>query len=377
MSQGSASQGKLPNVREDLQMLSGYHSPQVDVAVRLNTNESPAAPPSGFREAVAEAVAHVAWHRYPDRSATALRSAIAAQIAGEATSGGLEASLGVENIFAANGSNEVLQTLMLAYGGPARKVATFEPTYALHRHIANIVGTPVVSGERDSAFQLDLAHARDVVLREKPTITFLCSPNNPTGIVESREIVAGVLDAVVDVGGMLVVDEAYAEFSPWSALEMFGEDVPLVVSRTFSKTWAMAAARLGYLIGPAEIVEKLHAVVLPYHLDAVKQAAGTAALQFQDAMHERIQMIVSEREKLTSEMQRLGVEVWASGSNFILFRPAPLDGNDVWQQLLERGVLVRNCASWERLDGTLRITVGTAEENVAFIAALSEILETS
>jgi len=356
----------LPKVREDLQMLTGYHSPQVDVAVRLNTNESPAAPPDGFREAVGEVVANVAWHRYPDRGATALRSAIA----------GLH-QVSVENIFAANGSNEVLQTLMLAYGGPARKVATFEPTYALHRHVANIVGTPVVSGERDSAFQLDLAHARDVVLQEEPTITFLCSPNNPTGIVESRELVSGVLDAVVDVGGMLVVDEAYAEFSPWSALDMFGEDVPLVVTRTFSKTWAMAAARLGYLIGPAEIVDKLHAVVLPYHLDAVKQAAGTAALEFQDAMHERVQMIVSQRETLTSEMERLGVEVWASGSNFILFRPSPLDGNDVWQELLDRGILVRNCASWERLDGTLRITVGTAEENAAFIAALSEILGAS
>lgn len=354
-----------PPIREDLTELAGYHSAQVDVKIRLNTNESPAAPPAAFHTRMAEIASTLDWHRYPDRGAGALRDAI----------GALYGMPGAQ-VFAANGSNEVLQTLLLTFGGPNRTVVTFEPTYAMHGQIARTTGTRVVSGERDERFMLSADHAIDVIRREEPIITFLCSPNNPTGIVESEELVRAVLAEVEAVNGLLVVDEAYGEFSPWSAVDLIDEDVPLVVTRTFSKTWAMAAARLGYLLGPAWLVERLFAVVLPYHLDSLKQQAGVAALAFSAEMEERVATIVSEREKLLTELTRLGVEVWRSGSNFVLFRPPAGDGRQVWDQLLARDILVRDCSSWEGLDGTLRVTVGNSDENTAFLAALGEILET-
>lgn len=351
-----------PPVRDDLKAMTGYHSPQLDVSVRLNTNEAPAPPPEGFRRAVAEQVAALEWHRYPDRGATALRRALA-ELHG----------VDVAQVFAANGSNEVLQTLLLTYGGPGRRVVTFEPTYALHGHVASIVGTEVVEGERDDQFRIDGAAAALLVETSKPIITFLCSPNNPTGLIESPELVGSVLDAVIATGGLLVVDEAYAEFSGWTAMDRVSDDLPLIVTRTFSKTWSMAAARLGYMVGPSWVVEKLEAVVLPYHLDAVTQAAGLTALKFGEDMDERVAGIVRERERLMHEFDRLSVQHWPSSSNFILFRPDG-DGNEVWQQLVDRGILVRNCATWPRLDGCLRITIGTSRENDAFLAALAEIL---
>lgn len=341
----------------------GYHSPQVDVSVRLNTNESPFPPPAEFSAAVANAVAEVEWHRYPDRAATALRSRLA-DIHGVAPT----------SIFAANGSNEVLQTLLLTYGGPGRCVVTYEPTYALHSHLATVVGTRVAKGERDDHFVINPASAVDLVKTERPIITFLCSPNNPTGVLEPQETIEAVLEAVRDVNGLLVVDEAYAEFSPWSAMDLLGEDVPLVVTRTFSKTWSMAGARLGYLVGPSWVVERLEAVVLPYHLDAVKQAAGLLALDYVDEMDSRVGQIVAERERVSGRLDALPVERWVSSSNFVLFRPTEHDGAAVWKQLLDRDVLIRNCATWPGLDGCLRITIGTKAENDAFLTALSEIL---
>ena len=171
-----------------------------------------------------------------------------------------------------------------------------------------------------------------------------------------------------------MVDEAYGEFAPRSAVELLGEDRSLVVTKTYSKTWAMAGARLGYLLGPSWLVECLEMVVLPYHLDSVKQAAGLAALGFVDAMNARVSGIVEERGRIETGLRDLGAEVWPSGSNFVLFRP-PLPGGEVWQALVDRSVLVRNTASWEYLDGCLRVTIGTAEENGRFLAALADILD--
>lgn len=352
-----------PPVRDDLAAMVGYHSPQVDVSVRLNTNESPQPPPEGFRQAVTEAVASLDWHRYPHRGAEPLRRAIADLH-----------DVDIKQVFAANGSNEVLQTLMLTYGGPGRRVVTFEPTYALHSHIATVVGTEVVKGERDHQFRLDADHAAEVVTEAKPIITFLCSPNNPTGLAEDPAVVDRVLEAVIATGGLLVVDEAYAEFASWTSLGRVDDSLPLIVTRTFSKTWSMAAARLGYMVGPSWVTDKLEAVVLPYHLDAVTQAAGLAALDFADEMNERVAGIVRERERILAAFDRLPIERWNSQSNFILFRPTEHDGQAVWQALLDHDVLVRNCATWPGLDGCLRVTIGTAEENDVFLAALAEIL---
>jgi histidinol-phosphate aminotransferase len=348
------------DVRDDLRALEGYHSPQVDVRVRLNTNESPVPPPAAWRDAFAAEISRVEWHRYPDRGATALREAIAAWH-------------GVDpgQVFAANGSNEVLQTLLLAYGGPGRTVATFEPTYQLHAHIARITGARVVEGERAADFTLDSAELRRIVESEQPHVTFLCSPNNPTGGVEPRHRVEELLALAP---GLVVVDEAYAQFADWSALTLVDDSRPLVVVRTFSKTWSMAAARLGYLVGPRWLVAELDKVVLPYHLDTAKQIAGTLALRYVDDMDDRVHQIVSERERISAAMAGLGVEVFPSGANFVLFRPRGQTGRSVWQGLLERDVLVRDCSSWPRLDDCLRVTVGTSDENDAFLAALAATL---
>ncbi len=352
-------------VRDDLRALEGYHSPQVDVRVRLNTNESPVEPPAAWRDAFAAEMSRVQWHRYPDRAAHDLRAEIAAQH-------GVEPA----QVFAANGSNEVLQTILLTFAGPGRTVCTFEPTYQLHAHIARLTGATVCETDRASDFTLDLSSALAAIERERPSVTFLCSPNNPTGLVEPASNVRAVLEAVtaLPTPGLLVVDEAYAQFADWSALDLLDEETPVVVSRTFSKTWSMAGTRLGYVVGPAWFVGELDKVILPYHLDAAKQIAGRLALRFVGEMEQRVQQIVSERERIQRAFDTLPVDHFPSGANFVLFRPRTLTGKQVWQGLLDRSVLIRDCSSWPRLDDCLRVTIGTPDENDAFLTALQEVL---
>lgn len=348
------------SIRDDLRALEGYHSPQVDVAVRLNTNEAPDEPPAGFRDALAAEVARVSWNRYPDRSASALREAIA-------TLHGVDPSM----VFAANGSNEVLQTILLTFAGPGRSVATFEPTYQLHGHIARLTGATVVEGERGAGFVLDLDEARRVVDIARPSVTFLCSPNNPTGVVDSENDVRAVVDMAP---GLVVVDEAYGQFSSWSAQSLVTDDSSVAVVRTFSKTWSMAAGRLGYVIAPRWMVDELEKVVLPYHLDAVKQIAGVLAVRYLDEMNSRVERIVDERNRLVAALATLPVTVFPSGANFVLFRPHETSGRAVWQGLLDRGVLVRDCSGWPRLADCLRVTIGTPDENRIFLDSLQEVL---
>ena len=313
-----------------------------------------------WRDAFASELSRLEWHRYPDRAATELRAAIAALH-------GVDPS----QVFAANGSNEVLQTLLLTYAGPGRTVATFEPTYQLHAHIARLTGATVVEGERRADFTLDLAEVRRVCESADPIITFLCSPNNPTGLVEPEANVRAVMGMAP---GLVVVDEAYGQFADWSALGLIDEETPLVVTRTFSKTWSMAGARLGYLVAPSWLVAELDKVSLPYHLDAAKQIAGRLALRFVDDMDARVQLIVSERERIQASFDDMAVDYWPSGANFVLFRPRARAGRDTWQGLVEHSVLVRDCSSWPRLENCLRVTVGTPEENDAFLHALQEVL---
>jgi len=352
-----------PQPRASIALMAGYHSPQIDVAVRLNTNESPEPPPAGFAEAVAEGVLAIDWHRYPERSASELRARIGATY-----------GLSEAQVFAANGSNEVLQTLLLTFAGPGRVSAVFEPTYALHSHLSRVTGTTVIEGERADDFSIDLAEVERVVTDHEPDLVFLCSPNNPTGVVDTPDTIRAVLELVKGSGGLLCVDEAYGQFSDFSAVELLDEDTPLVVSRTYSKTWAMAAARLGYLLAPDWVVRELEKVVLPYHLDAMTQVAGTVALDHLDAMHDRVERLVEERDRLVERLADLPLEVWPSGANFVLIRPANHDGNTVWQGLVDRSVLVRNCSTWPRLDGCLRITIGTPEEDDRLLDALTEVL---
>ena len=355
-----------PRLRDDLGDLEGYHSPQVDVAVRLNTNESPYPPPPEFFQAWTAEVSRTSAHRYPDRAARRLRAALGGFLDQPA-----------ERVFCANGSNEVLQTLLLGYGGPGRTALLFEPSYVLHAHIARITGTGVVTGERGRDFRLEPSAAAGLVEAHEPDVVFLTTPNNPTGMVEPPETVEALLAALTARAkpGLLVVDEAYAEFSPWSAIDMVADAVPLVVVRTYSKVWSMAAFRLGFCVAPAPVVADLEKVVLPYHLSVPTQLAGAVALRFTGEMGARVASIKTERERVAAALAALdGVEAFPSGANFILFRPTAADGVAVWEGLLRAGVLVRNFARWPRLDGCLRVTIGRPEENDAFLAALKEVL---
>jgi len=348
-----------------VEALGGYFSPQIDVDVRLNTNEAPEPPPAGFVEALRAEVDKVALNRYPDREATALRGAIA-ELHGVRT----------EEVYAANGSNEVLQSLLLAFGGPGRSAVVFEPTYALHSHISAITGTSVLTGHRDEGYLVQPAEiARMVaVAAESPedhSVVFLCSPNNPTGRVESEESIAAALELAP---GLVVVDEAYGQFAPRSAIELRAENPHLVVVRTFSKTWSLAALRLGYAIADPEVVAAMFAVTLPYHLDALKQAAGRVALRFAPEMEDRTRRLVAERERLLEGLRALAVEVCPSDANFVLFRPETIDSTTVWERLVDRSVLVRDVSSYERLKGFLRVTVGTPGEDDEFLEALAASL---
>lgn len=347
-------------VRPDLAELSGYHSPQVDVDVRLNTNESPLAPPPEWVAELQAEMGRLAFNRYPDRDALELRRALA-ELHG----------VGPERIFCANGSNEVLQCLFLAYGGSGRSCAVFEPTYTLHRHIAMLTGTEVASAWRTADFALDLPIVEELVRAREPILTMLCSPNNPTGRAEPPEVVAKVL-AVAP--GLVVVDEAYGQFAPWSALDLAVGDASgaerLVVVRTFSKTWSMAACRLGYLVADPEVVSACELVALPYHLDAVTQAAGRLALRHVGAMERRVAQLTEERGRLAAALGELPVDTWPSDANFVLFRPRQRAARQVWHDLLESSVLVRDCSTWPGLDECLRVTVGTAEEDDRFLDAL-------
>ncbi|HVA43016.1 MAG TPA: histidinol-phosphate transaminase [Acidimicrobiales bacterium] len=359
--EGASAGGGLPVApRDDLALVEGYHSPQVDVEVRLNTNEAPWPPPPGFVDALADEVRTIAFNRYPDRAARELRAALA-ELHGVRT----------EQIFAANGSNEVIQCLLLAFGGPGRAAAVFEPTYLLHTHIAKITGTEVLTGRRSEDLSLDVAEFERINSAHRPAVTFICSPNNPTGRSESREVIEAV---AAQAAGLVVVDEAYGQFARWSALPLVTDQGRVVVVRTFSKTWSMAANRLGYVVAPAGVVSVLEDVALPYHLDAIKQAAGRVALRFRAEMEARIAGVVEERGRIAARLSELDVQTWPSDANFVLFRPLNRGAKEVWSGLVERSVLVRDCSEWPGLEGCLRVTVGTPEENGRFLTALTEVL---
>ena len=355
----------MARARSSIALMSGYHSPQIDVEIRLNTNESPYLPPMKLMESVSEAVKAVNWNRYPKRQATELRKRIAALY-----------EVSSDQVFVANGSNEVLQSLMLAYSAAGGKTAVFEPTYAMHSHLARVTGSELVSGERLQNFAVDIPEAIELISTEKPQLTFLCSPNNPTGLIETPETISAILNAVRSVGGVLCVDEAYGEFTSQSALELLREDSssPLMVTRTYSKAWNMAAIRLGYLIGPTWAVEELQKVVLPYHLDTLKQAIGVAVLKHENAMRDRVNAIIEGREKIVAGLAELPVRLWPSEANFVLFQVRHESAGKVWQQLVDRSVLVRDCSSWPHFENCLRVTVGTPEEIDRFLIYLKEVL---
>jgi histidinol-phosphate aminotransferase len=254
----------------------------------------------------------------------------------------------------------------------------FEPTYALHSHIAGLTCTPVVAGQRDDEFKVQADEVSRTVAAAgalygpgAPAVSFLCSPNNPTGGLETIDSIRAVLDIVP---GIVVVDEAYGQFAPWSALDLLEAEPRLVVVRTFSKTWAMAGVRLGYGVGDPGVIASLWNVALPYHLDAMKQLAGRLALGFEPEMRARVAAIMEERGRVAAGLSDLGVEQWPSDANFILFRAGSREGTSIWKGLLEHSVLVRDISDWPGLKGCLRVTIGTPAENDRFLSALHEVL---
>jgi histidinol-phosphate aminotransferase len=279
-----------------------------------------------------------------------------------------------ERLLCANGSNEVLQTLLLTYGGSGRRALMFEPTYALHAQIARTTATEIVAGERAADYSIDAGAAAALMRETQPSVVFVCSPNNPTGTIESKETVERLLAVASETGSLLVVDEAYGEFARWSALELVDDDRPLVVVRTYSKVWSLAAVRLGFAVAPQWVIAELEKVLLPYTLSVPTQVAGTVALEFRTEMEQRVAALVEERGRLFVALtDSPGLEVVPSGANFLLVRVAG-DAHDLWERLLARGVLVRDFSSWPGVEGCVRITVGTPAENDAFLAALGEVL---
>jgi histidinol-phosphate aminotransferase len=351
-----------PPVRDDLKDLHPYGAPQIDVPVRLNTNENPYPPSPRLVRAVADAVAEAAasLNRYPDRDAVELRKNLAAYLGHGLTAG---------HLWAANGSNEVIQQLLQAFGGPGRRALGFEPSYSMHPLLAKVTCTGWVAADRDEDFGLDPARAARAVSDAQPNIVFLTSPNNPTGTSAPLDVIEAVCDAAP---GLVVIDEAYAEFAREgtpSALSLLPRYQGLVVTRTMSKAFAMAGARIGYLAAAPELVEKLLVVRLPYHLSAVTQAVARAALALAAEPLATVATLRAERDALVGWLRQRGLAVADSDANFVLF--GQFDSRrDVWQRLLDRGVLVREVGPprW------LRVTVGTAEEMSAFRSALDEVL---
>ena len=356
-------------LRADLRGRTAYGAPQLDVPVALNTNENSYPVPAVVVEAMTKAVAAAAsgLNRYPDREFTALREALAAYLSRSGT------VIGADQVWAGNGSNEVLLHLLQAFGGPGRTALGFTPAYSMHPIITTTTGTTWVDGLRGvaggGAFDLDAASAVEQVRAHRPDVVFLCSPNNPTGTALTLDTVVAVHDAAPDA--LIVVDEAYAEFArpgTPSALTLLEGRPRLVVTRTMSKAFALAGGRLGYLAADPALVDALRLVRMPYHLATQTQAVALAALEHADLMLETVGAIKAERDRLVAELTAMGLDPVPSDANFVLFGGLE-DSHTTWSALLERGVLVRDVG----IAHYLRVTAGTPQETTAFLQAMSDL----
>ena len=361
-----------PPVREALRGVEPYGAPQLDVPVQLNVNENPYGPSPLCVADIAEAAgaAAVSLNRYPDREFVALRHALADHLN---TSGG--AGITADMVWAANGSNEVMLQLLQAFGGPGRCALSFAPTYSMYPEYARNALTAWVVGRREEDFSLDPAAARELVEEHRPSVVLLPSPNNPTGTALPPEAVEALCEAAAayEPGGIVVVDEAYAEFrrdgTP-SALELLPRHRNLVVSRTMSKAFALAGARVGYLAAAPELCDALRVVRLPYHLSAVTQATALAALRHAAELLGRVDDLRRERDRTVDWLRDSGLQAADSDANFVLFGTFA-DRHAVWQALLDRGVLIRETGP----DRWLRVSVGTPAEMTAFKDSLTHVLQ--
>lgn len=358
-------------LREELRGEEPYGAPQLDVPVQLNTNENPYAPSEAVIIDAAKAVAEVAatLNRYPDREALELRADLAEYLNSDGAAG-----LGAANVWAANGSNEVMQQLLQAFGGPGRTVLSFAPTYSMYPEYARNTHTKWASAPRAGDFTLDRAATIEAIAQYKPDVVFLTSPNNPTGTTLPLSDIEAVLDIAP---GMVIVDEAYAEFrrsgTP-SALELLPRYPRLVVTRTMSKAFALAGGRLGYLAASPAVVDAVRIVRLPYHLSSVTQAVARVAVAHSNELLGAVATLRAERDATVQWLRgvRNGdakIQVAESDANFVLFGTFS-DRHAVWQGLLDRGVLIRETGP----DCWLRVSIGTADEMAAFRTALEEVL---
>lgn len=354
-------------VRDELRGKSPYGAPQLDVPVRLNTNENPYPLPEPLVERIAERVREAArnLNRYPDRDAVELRTELAKYL----TKTGNH-QVGLENVWAANGSNEVIQQLLQTFGGPGRTAIGFEPSYSMHALIARGTGTAWVSGPRNEDFTIDPAAAEQAIAEHRPDVVFITTPNNPTGNAVPPETVLALYEAAQAAKpSMVVVDEAYIEFSHGDSLLPLIEGRPnLVVSRTMSKAFGAAGLRLGYLAAHPAVVDAVQLVRLPYHLSAITQATALAALEHTDTLLGYVEQLKAERDRLVAELRAIGYEVTESDANFVQFGRFA-DAHEAWQKILDRGVLVRD----NGVPGWLRVSAGTPAENDAFLDAVREL----
>jgi histidinol-phosphate aminotransferase len=354
-------------IRDELRGKSPYGAPQLDVPVRLNTNENPYPLPEPLVERIAERVREAARHlnRYPDRDAVELRTELARYLT--RTTGH---EVGPAQVWAANGSNEVLQQLLQTFGGPSRTALGFEPSYSMHGLISRGTGTGWISGPRRDDFGLDADAAARAIAEHRPDVVFITSPNNPTGTAVDAETVLALHDAAQAAKpSLVVVDEAYVEFSHRPSLLSLIEGRPhLVVSRTMSKAFGAAGLRLGYLAAHPAVVDAVQLVRLPYHLSAVTQATALAALEHTDTLLGYVEHLKAERDRLVTELRATGYEVTESDANFVQFGRFE-DAHAMWRAILDHGVLVRD----NGVPGWLRVTAGTPQENDAFLDAVRAI----
>jgi histidinol-phosphate aminotransferase len=352
-------------LRPELRGRTPYGAPQPPAAHRLNTNENPYPLPAELLADLGTALGHAAvdLNRYPDRDAVTLRADLAAYL----SRGGAQ-PIEPRQVWVANGSNEVLQQILQAFGGAGRTALGFTPSYSMHPIIAAGTGTGWVDGHRREDFTIDPVAAAAQVREVRPDVVFVTSPNNPTGTAVELETIEAVYRATA---GMVVVDEAYAEFARAgtpSALTLLPGRPRLVVSRTMSKAFGMAGLRLGYLAADPAVVDALQLVRLPYHLSSLTQAAARAALAHTDALLATVDAVKVQRELIVAALPAMGLTSVPSDANFVLFGHFA-DSAAAWQALLDRGVLVRDVG----LPGWLRVTAGTAEETDFFLTALAEV----
>jgi histidinol-phosphate aminotransferase len=353
-------------LREQLRPLTPYGAPQVPADARLNTNENPYGPSKELAAAIAKRIGEVAstLNRYPDRDAIKLREGLAAYLNKQT---GL--SLTVANIWAANGSNEILQSIFLAFG--SKKALGFIPSYSMHPLIGKVANVEWIDGHRLEDFSLDVAAAVKQISDEKPTLTFITTPNNPTGTAMEIGDIEKLAIATAAVNGLLIVDEAYAEFSKHNSAATLIEKYPnVLVSRTMSKAFAFAGVRLGYLAANKNVVDALQLVRLPYHLSAITQAAAEVALDFQGELLAEVSKLAADRDQVAKALAELGLKVIPSDANFILFGGFAQSSHELWEKLLAEGVLIRDVG----LAGYLRVTIGNEAENQAFLKALKGAL---